>query len=193
MKNILVINGHPNKESFLSQAAQAYADGARQQGAEVEVLHLSDLNFDPILHKGYLNIQELEPDLVRAQKMILNAQHIVVVFPIWWSSVPALLKGFFDRILLPGFAFKYRPNSPFWERLLKGRTGEIIISTDAPNWWNRFILGNPSINMVKKGVLDFCGVKVLKVTSFDEIKNRNERQISSFIEKARHLGRARAR
>lgn len=162
--------------------------GSQATGHEVRLIHLSKLKFDPILHKGYLEIQELEEDLKLAQKDILWAQHLVFVYPIWWGSVPALLKGFLDRVLLPGFAFKYKKDSPWWDRLFKGRTGRLIITTDAPWWWNKFAYGDPAVRMMKKAVLEFCGVKSVKVTQFDEIKNRSREVVERYLSKAYKLG-----
>lgn len=188
-KKILVINGHSSKTSLCGALSEKYALGAQSSGHEIHVMHLSDLKFDPILHKGYQEIQPLEPDLVEAQKKITWADHIVVVYPIWWSSIPALLKGFFDRTFLPGFAFQYQPGKTFWARLLKGRTGEIILTTDAPTWWNKWILKDPAIHMVKKGTLEFCGIKVKKVTSLPMIKEQSKEGIEKMLVKIEGLGR----
>lgn len=187
--NILIINGHPDKKSLSCGLSERYAKGARLAGHEVQTLHLCDMEFDPILHKGYKEIQVLEPDLEEAQKKILWANHLVIIYPIWWSSTPALLKGFFDRALLPGFAFKYHPGKIFWDKLLKNRTGEIIVTTDGPNWWNKWFLKDPAINMVKKGVLEFTGIKVKRVTSLAEIKGLQSGGIEKILNKVEALGK----
>ncbi|ENO94605.1 hypothetical protein C662_00210 [Thauera sp. 28] len=110
-KRILVVLGHPDNDSFCRAIADSYIDGAKAAGNEVQLISVGDLAFDPVLHKGYTAIQELEPDLVAGQAAITWAQHIVFVYPIWWGAMPALLKGFIDRVFLPGFAFKYREGS----------------------------------------------------------------------------------
>ncbi|MFS4459558.1 NAD(P)H-dependent oxidoreductase [Bdellovibrio sp. HCB2-146] len=188
MKKVLVINGHPNDESLNAHLALQYSEGAKQAGHEVKLVHLSHLKFDPILHKGYLKIQELEPDLIQAQKDILWAEHVVFVYPMWWGTVPALLKGFLDRTFLPGFAFKYRKDNPLWDRLLKGRSGRIILTTDAPWWWNLFVNWNPSIRMMKVTVLEFCGIKPVGVTQFDSVKTRRPHEIQKYLKKTFELG-----
>lgn len=188
MKKILIINGHPFKYSLSSAITERYFQGANRGSNEIKVLNISELKFDPILHKGYQEIQQLEPDLIKAQNDIAWADHLVVIFPIWWSSPPALFKGFIDRVFLPGFAFKYHPGKTFWDKLLKGRTSEIILTTDAPNWWNKWILNDPAINMIKKGVLEFSGFKVIRVTSLAEIKNQNHHSIERILNKIEKLG-----
>ena len=97
-QRILVILGHPSTTSFCSALADTYSHSAKIAGHEVRVLRLGDLVFDPILHNGYSEIQPLEPDLLSAQSDILWATHLTFVFPIWWGGIPALLKGFIDRI-----------------------------------------------------------------------------------------------
>lgn len=189
MKKILVINGHPDKETLCGALTENYARGAKEGGHEVRVMHISDLKFDPILHKGYKVIQPLEEDLLKSQEDIKWAEHIVVVFPIWWSSVPALLKGFLDRVLLPGFAFNYHKNDPFWDKHLKGRTGRIIFTTDAPAFWNWLVNRDPAIHMMKTGVLKFCGISPVGVTQLDNIKGRKPAYMEKALQKAYQLGR----
>ena len=126
MKNILIINGHPDKESFCFALAESYKNGSTTTGATCKLIHLVDFNFNPILTYGYRKISVLEPDLIKVQQDILTANHLVFVYPSWWGTYPALLKGFFDRVFLPGFAFKYHKDSPFWDKLLKGDRKSVV-------------------------------------------------------------------
>jgi|SRR3989304_5289898 len=93
------------RNSFCGVLAEAYIEGAKAAGADIKQLYLGELKFDPILWHGYKEIQELEEDLKMAQEFILWAEHLVFVYPTWWGTIPALLKGFIDRTFLPGFAF----------------------------------------------------------------------------------------
>ena len=114
-KRILLILGTPKRDSLCHALAEAYSNGARGQGHVVRQLPLGELQFDPILREGFGQQQTLEPDLLEAQRQIHWAEHLVFVYPVWWGGVPALLKGFFDRTFLPGFAFKYRNRSQLWD------------------------------------------------------------------------------
>lgn len=188
MKKILVINGHPRSESLCGSLAKTYAEEAEKAGAEVTLLELHLLQFDLSLHVGYKTEQPLESDLVRAQELIRAADHLVFVFPSWWASLPALLKGFLDRVFLPGFSFKYRKDSPFPEQLLKGKTGRIIITMDAPGWYYKWFNRAPGLNIVKKGTLEFCGVKPVKYTLMGMVRNAKPERIQGFLATARKLG-----
>lgn len=171
MKKVLIINGHPSAESYCHAIAEAYQKGSVSKGNEVELLHLEALNFSLNLSHGYTKRTELETDLIIAQQKIRWANHIVIIHPVWWGSVPALLKGFFDRVLLPGFAFKYKENSVLWDKLLAGKTGHVIYTTDTPIWLYKYFFMAPSVNQVKKRVLQFCGVTPVKVTGIAPIRN----------------------
>ncbi len=142
-KRILVILGHPKTDSFCGALCNAFIKGAEANGSEVRQIKVGELAFDPVLWKGYDEIQELEPDLVKCQEDILWAEHMVFVYPIWWGSIPSLLKGFFDRIFLPGFSFKYRDDSPFWDKLLTGRSSQLLVTMDTPSWYYRWIEFSP--------------------------------------------------
>jgi putative NADPH-quinone reductase len=93
--------------------------------------------------------------LINAQNDITWAEHLTLVYPIWWGGIPALLKGFFDRVFLPGFAFKYRKGSPFPDKLLKGRTAHLLVTMDTPPWYYRWVYRMPGLHQMRKttGVL----------------------------------------
>jgi NAD(P)H dehydrogenase (quinone) len=160
MKQILIIQGHPRNESFCSALEESYIKGC-SDNAKVDTIHLRDLEFDPILRERDGNDQALEPDLLAAQKKVEQSQHLVLIYPTWWGSVPALLKGFFDRTFLPGFAFSYRQDSTGWDKHLLGKTARIVATMDAPSWYDRFVYGRSAVNQVEKATLAFCGIKTV--------------------------------
>lgn len=187
-KRILVILGHPADDSFCAALTEHYVAGAVEAKAEVKVLKLGELDFNPIFG-GYKNRSgELEPDLVKAQEAISWAEHLVFVYPIWWGAMPALLKGFIDRTFLPGFAFKYRKNSPLWDKLLAGRTARLLVTMDAPPWYFKWVNHMPNHFQMRKTILEFCGIKPVHISSFGAIKGSSERQKQRWLKQARELG-----
>lgn len=188
MKKILIINGHPNKSSFNFALADAYKAGLKAAGVELKEIIIADLNFNPSLQNGYQMRMELEPDLVEAQKSILWADHLVWFHPVWWGGLPAITKGFIDRVFLPGFAFKYRENSPWWDKLLKGKSATIITTLDFPGWYYRLVYSRPSVNQLKKSTLQFCGVNPVRVITLSPIKNTSEEARKKYLQKIKELG-----
>ena len=186
-KRVAVIVGHPAADSWCGALADSYAAAARAGGHEVRMVHLAQLDFDPGLHEGYRQIQALEPDLLAAQATVAWAEHLVIAYPIWWGSVPALLKGFLDRILLPGFAFKYRPGKAFPEQLLRGRSAQLLVSMDTPPWYFRWVYRMPGIVQLKKTTLEFCGIAPVKVAAFGPLIASSSAQRASWLVKAARL------
>jgi NAD(P)H dehydrogenase (quinone) len=188
MKKILIINGHPDKESLCFALAESYKKGADSASADCKLIHLIDLDFNPILNHGYRKISVLEPDLVKMQAEITAADHLVFVYPNWWSTFPALLKGFIDRVFVPNFAFKYRENSVFWDKLLAGKTARLIVTMDTPWWYYWLINKNAGHNAMRIGVLEFCGIKPVKITVFTPIKSSDEAKRKKWLAEVEELG-----
>ncbi len=188
MKKILVINANPQVESLSGAFANEYIDGAISSGAQCKLINLVHFDFDPVLKNGYKKKTELEPDLLLAQKDISEADHMVFIYPTWWGTFPALLKGFIDRVFIPGFAFKYRENSILWDKLLKGKSARLIVTMDSPLWYYRFIYGNPGHNAMKKSTLKFCGINPVKITAFGPVKTAKKSKIDGWLKKVKKLG-----
>lgn len=188
-KKIVIINGHPNKESLNFGFAQAYKKGALESNAIVKEITISELKFNPNLAFGFQKRTELEPDLLESWEKIKWADHLVWIHPVWWGGLPAILKGFIDRLFLPGFAFQYRDNSMFWDKLLKGKTAHIITTIDQPSWYYWLMNGKPSVNQLKKSTLHFCGIKPVKVSYFGIVKNANDNVRQKWITNVEKLGR----
>ena len=152
-------------DTYSGQIADRYEQSALAAGHEVRRVNLGEMQFDPILHKGYKEIQALEPDLVKLQEDIRWCEHLVVIYPNWWNTMPALLKGLFDRMWLPGFAFNFDKITKKLVQRLEGRTARVIIvaGTHSPfqTWWK---FGDYT-NEIQYDILEFAGIDT-KVSAF---------------------------
>jgi NAD(P)H dehydrogenase (quinone) len=189
MKKILIINGHPTKNSFCEALCKTYSSAASSAGNELVLLNLYELDFKINFQNGYTKKTEPKKDILLAQEKIKWANHIVIVHPVWWGSVPALLKGFFDTALLPGFAFKYRKEGMLWDKLLSGKTAHLIYTSDTPIWIYKLFFSAPSVNQVKKRTLQFCGINQVKVTGIGPIRKSTQEFREKWIEKIAKFGK----
>lgn len=187
MKKILIINGHPYKDSIASALQKAYVEGAESVGHTVYQLYLRELNFRYDLPQGYRQLPEPEEHIKRVWEMINEADHLVFIYPNWWATYPAMLKGFIDRVFIPGFAFKY-VNGGRRKKLLTGKSARIIVTMDDPAWYYQLILGSPGSKALKKAVLRFCGVSPVRITTLGQIRKLRNNQLDNVLKRCRLLG-----
>ncbi|MGE5241247.1 MAG: NAD(P)H-dependent oxidoreductase [Bacteroidota bacterium] len=190
-KKILVIPGQPQRRSYggALALAQAYIEGARAAGAELQELYLGELQFNACANAGQSSPTALEPEQARAQETIRWADHLVFVYPIWWGTIPALLKGLIERAFTEGFAVKVRGDSPWWDRLLKGRSARLIVTMNTPSFIYRWRFGRPGQNTMKKTILEFCGVKPARITEIGPARNSTDAKRQKWPGQACDLGK----
>jgi len=165
LKKIFLILGNPDIEGFSGKIAATYVETAVAAGHTVERINLSELTFDPILRKGYKEIQPLEPDLVMIQEKWKAADHVVIIYPNWWCTMPALLKGMFDRMFLPNFAFKFDKQTKKVQQLLVGKTARVIVVAGTHSPFMTWFKFGDYTNEIQHAILGFAGMKA-KVTTF---------------------------
>ncbi len=189
MKKIVVINGHPNENSLSTAFADKYYQSAKEAGHNCEVLHLYKIQFDLVLKEDRGKGDNLEHEIIEAQQKIKQADHLVFVFPIWWGTYPALLKGFIDRTFLSGFAFKHRGNPKSWDKLLKGKSARIVTTMDTPKWYYSLVYKNVGLRAMKQGLLEYCGVSPVKTTVFTPVYSSTPEQRENWLSQVEVLGR----
>ena len=189
-KKIFILLGHPDSVGMCNAIADTYERSARGEGHTVERLNIGQMQFDPILHQGYRAIQPMEPDLMRFQELIKWADHVVIIHPVWWVGMPALLKGLFDRAWLPGSAFRYMrmksgARSIFWHRLYRGKTARVIITSGTIPWLVRLLPGNVNAQL-KWGILWFAGFST-HTTWFGPAENPTPERKKRWLKKVARL------
>ncbi len=189
MKKILIINGHPDENSYCRALAKAYKKGALTTGAELKEILVADLEFNPNLQFGYGKRMELESDLLDAWEKIKWADHLVWIYPVWWASLPAILKGFIDRLFLPGLVFIKRENSLLADGLLKDKSARIISTLDQPVWYYWLVNHQPSYWAMKKNTLKYCGIRNIKATTIGPIRLSKQIWREKWLTKIEQLGK----
>ena len=187
-KRILVIDAHPDGGSFCDALARAYLDGAKGTH-EVRVIRLRELAFDPILHGGFTTPTPFEPALLEAREAIRWCQHLVLVTPNWWASVPALLKGFIDRVFLPGFGVDYLEGFPYIHKLLRGRSARVIYTQNAPQWLAFLAREDLFWRFVRRAFLGHCGFRPIKRTIVAPMEHASDARRESWLREVHALGR----
>ena len=188
-KRIFILLGHPDAgpEPLSRQLADAYETAARSAGHEVRRANLSDLAFDPILHKGYRSRMELEADLLKVQEDMTWCEHFVLFYPNWWGGMPALLKGMWDRMFLPRFAFSIWKNKLGWTPLLKGRTARVVVTCSNHVLLDRLYFGDFTAS-IKRSILSFAGFRV-RITAVGRSERLSEGQKKRWFKRVSELGR----
>lgn len=189
MTRILVLTGHPRRDSLCGALASAYAGAAEAAGHEVRRLALADLPVD-LTPPDYSREAAPAPWVAEVQARLMDCDHLVLVTPMWWGGPPAALKALFDQVLLPGFAFRYRPNSPLWDMLLKGRSARVVITMDTPPWFFRLAYGGAYARQLKDQILGFCGFRPVRFTLMGVTRRSTADQRLRWLATAGRLGAA---
>ncbi len=158
-KRILIIDGHPDSDRshFVHTLADRYAEGAASGGHNVRRLDIATMELTPLASRREWEQDEPPAAIAAGQQDILWAEHIVLLYPLWLGDLPALLKAFFEQILRPGFAFRYREGR-LPEKKLKGRTAHIVVTMGMPAIVYRLFYGAHSLKSLERNILKFVGI-----------------------------------
>ncbi|MGO1120532.1 NAD(P)H-dependent oxidoreductase [Rhodovibrionaceae bacterium A322] len=190
MRKIFILSGHLGRDRFGHALAASYEAGALASGAEVKRLNLDDMVFDPAVRSGgYGSDQPLEEDILAFQQALVWCDHWVILHPLWWGGLPGPLKGLFDRALLPGFAFRFQKGKPLPEKLLKGRTARVLMTSDTPSWYLNWVYGAGGNKALKKQVLNFIGFEKSRFHNFGAVKGSSDKLRTRWLAQAEALGR----
>jgi NAD(P)H dehydrogenase (quinone) len=180
----LIIYAHPNKKSFNHAILENVMNGLKDANRQFELIDLYTEKFDPILvideeHKRRDLIND--PYTADYRNKIEEADKLILIYPIWWFGVPAILKGFFDRVFVSGFAFKYDGKLP--QGLLKNKSAWVIYTIDSPSFYINWFRKNAEWTVVRDAILKFCGIKKIKRTRLTSIKNSTNEKRQQWLQK----------
>lgn len=190
MARIAIIVGHARRDTYCEALGTAYKSGAEAGGHVADMFVLARMSFDPILHEGFSKEQKLEPDLQAAQDAIGRADHLVVIFPLWMGSLPAILKGFLERILQPGFAVERDENDAGYRPLLTGKSARIIMTMGMPALVYRWWFGAHALRMLKRNIMGFVGIAPVRSTIFGMVAVGSDARRQRWLDQVAAMGHA---
>lgn len=187
MSRIAIIVGHARKDTFCEALGEAYRRGAEAGGHHVSLFVTSNMTFDPILHEGFARIQPLEPDLQAAHDAIIAADHLVLVFPLWLGTLPAIFKGFLERVLQPDLVEPSKKGK--FTKIFKGKSAHVIMTMGMPGFIYRWYYGAFALRMLKRSILGFVGVSPVRSTIHGMIETVSQEKRQSWLADAEAMGR----
>jgi putative NADPH-quinone reductase len=188
--NITIIQGHPDGHSrhLCHALADEYADGARAAGHAVRVIDLGKIEFPLLRTKEAFEHDALPQELAAAQESLAWANHLLLVYPLWLGEMPAVVKGFFEQVLRPGFAFDLGGHG--WKSQLKGKTARVVVTMGMPAAAYRLYFRAHSLKSLRRNVLQFVGIKPVRATLLGLVESASAKRRQSWLAALRKLGAA---
>ena len=190
-RRIFIIQGHPDHSQphYCQALAKAYLEGARSAGHDVREVSVGALQF-PLLRRPVDYYSGPVPGaLVPVQESIQWAHHLVIVFPLWAGTMPALLKGLLEQVFRPGFAYESKAEG-FPQKHLSGRSARIIITMGMPAFAYRYYYGAHGLRNLKRNILGFIGYSPVRDTLIGGVEAIDDGKRERWLETVRELGKA---
>ena len=181
----LIIYTHLNPTSFTKAIVDQVEKTASEKGNEIKVIDLYADKFNPVLEfpdiEHMFMGKDAPADVKAYQDLVSWADHLTFVYPMWWGQMPAMLKGFVDRVFANGFAFSYSPEG-YPEGLLKGKTAQLYVSTGTPNeMYEETGMHTAQNRVIADGVFGFCGIDA-KMTFFGNVAMGTDELRKGYLE-----------
>lgn len=182
----LIIYAHPKTKGYCPEIMSEVLKQLKIRGLKYDVIDLYKIKYDPVLHEkehytaGGYDVSKQNKEF---QSKIKKAKKLIFIYPIWWASMPAILKGFIDRVFVGRFAFTYVNGVP--KGLLKGRKAAIFTTSGAPKFFSWLFQGGSTIKGIKNMILGFCGIKskVFQLGSAQEYNSKRKGEIRKLVKK----------
>ncbi|MEW6390629.1 MAG: NAD(P)H-dependent oxidoreductase [Pseudomonadota bacterium] len=186
-KRILIVNGHPDPSAdhFCAALCEAYVGGATASGHAVRRLDLDTVNA-PILTDASAFAEPPAKDVQAVQAAMVEAEHLVIVFPLWLGGVPARLKALLEQVYRGGFGFQVGPRG--WNRKLKGRSARLVVTMGMPGPFFRVVFGGHGVKALARGVLWLSGYRPIRTSIIGGIEMIGAKGRADWLARMRALG-----
>lgn len=187
--NITIVYNHPYSGSFCNAILQAVQKGLERANHQFDLIHLDEEKFDPVMYssdlKAFRDKKPVDPKVLEYQERLKKADHLIFIFPIWWELMPAMTKGFVDKVIFPGLAYDYTNKSNTrMKPLLKNINGVTVITTmNTPSFLYRLIFGNAIKKALLRGTFWKLGYSNRNWISFNRVKMVSQQKREKWLEK----------
>ncbi|MEM6383350.1 MAG: NAD(P)H-dependent oxidoreductase [Pseudomonadota bacterium] len=187
MTRICILQAHPDpgQQHFCHVLAEAYAREAENHGGIIDLRDLGSVHLDPMVEPALVN-HPVEAEIRSLQNAIRGAAHLVIIFPVWFATMPAKTKAVLEHIGRHDFAFSTRRNA-FPEPHLSGRSARIIVTMSTPDWVYHLTQRGSATSWLARPVLGYAGFKPVRTTVLGSIDRPQARKRA--LEKVEALGR----
>ena len=189
MRKIMIVVGHAQRTTFCETLGKAYKEGAESTGHEARLFFLSEMTFDPILHEGYRREQPLEPDLRTAYEALAVCDHLVLIFPLWCGDMPAILKGFIERVLQPDLIARQKTQNEMNWNIFSNKAARIIMTMGMPVSIYRYWYRGHALKLLTRNILHFIGIRPVRHTLFGMLGTSKPEQRDRWVHEVEALGR----
>lgn len=188
VKPVVVIQGHPDPAGghLCHGLADAYAAGAATGGHALDRIEVARLDFPILRSAAEFETGATPPDIKAAQDAILRADHMVLVYPLWLGTMPALFKAFLEQCFRPGFALD---SDGQWDELLAGKSARIVVTMGMPAPFYRWYYGAHSLKSLERNILGFVGIAPIRETLFGGVEAVSDAKRAKWLKKMEALGR----
>ena len=191
VKRVCVINGHPHVDSghLCHALSDAYVEGARDAGLEVTTVSVAQIQLECLLNPSDFEVASDSAGIRQAQEHIQSSDHLVIIFPLWLGTVPALLKAFLEQIARGGFLIGPTDKGSWPDQRMKGRSAHVIVTMGMPRLAYRLWFLNSGVSNLKRLVLGLSGIRPVRQTTIGGVGTLDERARKRWIERVREMGR----
>lgn len=188
---VVILDGHPDPaaERLCHALADAYAEGAESAGHAAEVVRVAELEIEFLRSADEFNNREPDPAVQRVQQSIESASHIVLIYPLWLGTMPAMLKALLEQVLRPGFAFGDEGREAKWSGRLNGRSARVVVTMGMPAFFYRWYFRAHSLKSLERNILKFCGIKPVRETLFGMVESTSNTKRRRWLETMNELGK----
>ena len=190
MSKVMIVVGHPQNNTFCEALGNTYLKGAQSAGHDAQLFVLSQMKFDPILREGYHREQPLEPDLREAYIALAECDHLVLIFPLWCGDMPALLKGFIERILQPDLIARQSTENEMDWHIFSNKTARIVMTMGMPVSIYRWFYRGHALKLLTRNILHFIGIKPVRHTLFGMVGTSKPETRDGWLREIEELGKA---